>query len=239
MAASQNMTVRLCVLGNSHVAALRTAWDSLQRDHPEVEITWFAHRGMGVSNLIPTSESLVPNNDDLLTSIKFTSGRSEVRLADFDAFLVYALHQHGRQPDTSFYSAAVRRQALEDQVTSQRNYMLVQKVRSVTDKPLFVAHDPLPAFGADDVVMRDYPAHVAEMQERFYSPLSATLVEQPSSSVVAGCATKQEFSKDSTRLVVGKDNDGETHGGHDIFHMNSSYGNLWLTSFIPRLRAGS
>lgn len=230
--------MRLCIVGNSHVAPMRKAWtDGLDKRFPHIEITWFASRRGAMSALVARDGQLVPGTKALSRSIEFTSGgKSEIVIEDYDAFLVCGMHGHDESIRRTFYSEAVYAQGLADKVTSQLNHRLVTLVRSLTDKPLWTAHNPLPAFDpAQLLAVVDYSSQVAEMQERFYSPMSVSLVAQPEVTVESGSATKAHFALDSERLKLGREIDGESHPAGEIFHMNREYGRIWLDAFLSQL----
>jgi hypothetical protein len=35
------MTRRLCLIGNSHLAAFKMGWEAVRADHPEADVTFF------------------------------------------------------------------------------------------------------------------------------------------------------------------------------------------------------
>ncbi|EEX13549.1 conserved hypothetical protein [Citreicella sp. SE45] len=231
--------MKLCIIGNSHVGALRTAWTSgLSDDFPGITITCFAQRGQGIAEMVVAEGRLLPANPYMKRTVEFTSGGlSEVVVAEYDAFLLYGLHEHGQETGDTWYSSAVRAAALKDKVTGQGNHALLVKLRGLTDKPVWVAHDPLPALDPSGLVAADYDAELAEMQRLCYDPLQARLVPQPAETMVAGRATKLAFSKDSQPLAVGDDRDDRHHGADEIQHMNTAYGEIWLRAFLPGLAA--
>lgn len=234
--------MKLCVIGNSHVGALRLAWiQVLNKRFGDIEMTCFAHRGSGIAHMKVEGKSLIPENPLMARAIKFTSeGKDKVNVADYDAFVVYGLHEGSFDRGDNYFSSAVQAAAMKDRVLNQGNHILLTKLRQITDKPVFAAHDPLPALPEEGLLPADppYEAQIALMQRLFYAPLDVTLIAQPQETILQGRATQGRFTKGSEQLAIGDDGtDGRTHGANEIQHMNADYGALWLEAFLPRFGA--
>jgi hypothetical protein len=230
---------RLAIIGNSHVAALKLAWDAGGFDDA-VTVTFFAAPGRGNVRFEAEDGALVPVSERTRESILHTSGADRVAPETFDAFLIYGLHKSpALDEDISALSAAVRRALVIDRVTGQPNYRILTQLRSITDKPIFVGLSPrLAETGAAlaaPVVAPD--AEYALLMEEVYGPLNARLVPQPAETLTAGGqATLGAFSQGSQRLVTpGRALRSTDHGETDNTHMNADYGRLWLAAFLPML----
>jgi hypothetical protein len=83
----------VCVLGNSHTAALQRAWrNRLAAAVPNVTLTFFAARSQKLRHVALKEGTLVPDDDDLAESLAMTSGGlSQVELGRYDAFLMAGL----------------------------------------------------------------------------------------------------------------------------------------------------
>jgi len=83
---------RLCLMGNSHLAALKLGWDRLRDAHPDVAVTFFGSRGAGVcKGMRLEGGALVPSAQDLVNFRWTSGGLKEIRLEDFDCFALVAL----------------------------------------------------------------------------------------------------------------------------------------------------
>ena len=82
------MTQRICIFGNSHVAALRTAWQADPKRWPNLQVHCVgAHRGL----LLDTEARqgwLRPTTPDAKSAFARLGGGDGVRLADYDAIVV-------------------------------------------------------------------------------------------------------------------------------------------------------
>lgn len=234
------MKTRLCVLGDSHTAALKRAWEAIKSSFTGGELHFFCARADGLSGMQSKGGKLIPDNEVLMRAIAFTSGgRREVDPMQYDAFLIYGLGVIPYIPDDSrVYSRAVVAAAITDGGKSSLGFTLAQRLRTTTDKPIYIGHNPLSATDSTDFSLDDaaYTAWIRLVNTLVYSPLPATLVPQPTSTVVAGRYTDGRYSWKSRRLAVGDDLDDELHSSEDDVHMNAEYGRLWLREFLKATR---
>ncbi|SEN55564.1 hypothetical protein SAMN04489859_100985 [Paracoccus alcaliphilus] len=231
--------IRLCVLSNSHSAALKLAWDEMSADHPDIALTFFAARGGRIGKLQVRGDELVPLDDILADQIALTSGgKRSVRPNDYDAFLVYGygkaqLKGGGAARFSSAFADRVTIERARKRLLSER---LLIRLRKITDKPVFICPCPLPTQqdGKSAPRLKDYHDEMDLLQRVVFSPLSATLVPQPAETILDGSATRPEYGEGSVRLRV----PGEGLAAHDSgerLHMNKEYGRVWLTHFLPLL----
>jgi len=69
--------LRICIIGDSHVAALKTGWSSLSREFLEVRPIFFAAACESLSALKPVGKTLGTEDVALRAKLAFTSGGSE------------------------------------------------------------------------------------------------------------------------------------------------------------------
>lgn len=228
-------------MGNSHVGALKRAWDEIKDYYLEQEITFFAARGGGVSGLIVQGKKLVPNNKALEKVLELTSGgKKEIDTDLYDIFVIYgaggAYFVNGKQ----FYSKAVIEASLNDLMANTyiNPLSFLNKLRTMTDKPVFIGHSPLAAEKEVllDITPNAYLAGVELVNDVIYHPRNAKLINQPLETIVNGKNTHLNFSKGSKRLEVGSESDVELHPEDDIFHMNDKFGEIWLRHFFENLK---
>lgn len=86
---------RICVIGNSHVAAIKLGWDALVAAHdPLTEAltpTFFGAPSDGVRHIRLQDGALVPKRKDIAEHFQRMGGADRIRLAEFDAFLLIGL----------------------------------------------------------------------------------------------------------------------------------------------------
>jgi hypothetical protein len=231
--------MRICVVGNSHVAALKRAWNTIRQEHSGIELTFFAMGSTYMAGLVVDNKRLVANNDKLKAALAFTSGGlSAIDPEYYDLFLVYGMNAKPSfiQNDI-FYSSAVRRQALRDLVEETLSFKTILKLRQVTDKKLYIGHNPLRALEKISEKDRtaDYEAGISALNNEIFSELNCELVPQPLTTLIRGAATDVKFTIGSRKLAAGTVGDNQLHQDEDNFHMNDEFGKIWLKDFFRKL----
>lgn len=229
--------MKVCILGNSHVSAVKTAWDQIESTFQgQVSLTFFAARGDGPKNFALESNDLVPQTEDLKRQISFTSGGLEkVHLDDFDVFVVYALGFNVVKEANSFYSQAVKNTVFEDRYFATPALHLIHLIRQYTDKPIFVGAHPFRASDSDNVEAVMAPELIRGIEflkKQFEQRYNAVFVPQSSVTTTDGRFTQMKYCNGSIKLEVGAHNDGERHEMTDLTHMNAEYGKQWLKDFF-------
>lgn len=228
--------IRLCVIGNSHVASLKKAWDNFAEPPPDLRLTFFACRGRHLFWLTARDGCLSCDVPELKQILSFTSGgASEIRVSEYDQFLIYGseARPYFTSPTEVFSRAAVV-QSVNDSVGGTLAYHLLRQLRRLTDKPVYIGHCPLP--GAPEVRSRQKPTTyvdgIAFVNRVFYGALHSELVPQPIETIVNGMATDPIYVRGATRLAVGDALDDLPQPVTDLSHMNGEFGELWLTRFF-------
>lgn len=91
------MTLRLCVIGNSHIAALKLGWDRLMAEAAPgwaaVEPTFFGAPSDGMRHVALQGTALVPTRQKISSHFRALSGGYDrIELTRFDAFLLVGLN---------------------------------------------------------------------------------------------------------------------------------------------------
>ncbi|HMZ06051.1 MAG TPA: hypothetical protein PK078_00415 [Anaerolineales bacterium] len=226
----------ICILGNSHVGSLKRGWDAIYNDYQQIRITFFAQRSDGIEGLIVHDGKLIPNNEDLMNALAFTSGgKTDILPDDYDVFIIYGVGAHVNfDIHSQFYSRTVIESTIKDLVVDTLSFKLLQRLRKITSKPIYIGHMPLLA--ATQVQLEaspnDYLARVELINEIIYRPFHAEMVKQPVFTIVNGNNTHPKFSKDSKRLAIGDQYDDQHHPDEDIDHMNDQFGEIWLKEYF-------
>lgn len=228
---------RVCVLGNSHAACLKLAWDEGHHLHSQFSLTFFADRRAGLMGLQPRDGMLVPDSERLRSIIEYTSGGlSEVDLQAYDAVLVVGLQvQAYPHADRSFSAAAVRRWLI-DRTPRTGGFDLAKKVRQVSGIPAFVVHQPLETVVAAevDVDLRIYRNSIQVLNEEFFQKLNVPVFAQPEQTITNGFYTKRTYASNAKKLDIGHDEVSDVPSG-DRRHMNALYGAVVLSTFLPQI----
>lgn len=154
--------LRLCLIGNSHLAAIKLGWQLLASKHPDVVPTFFGSPRNSLRELHWQGAALVCRSEPVKHNLQMTSGGlSEIDLRNFDAVLlcglgfglrqlarVYISHRHmglGNWPDAV---QRVSRACFQDAVSGQMRQTLASRlghlIRERTAVPLLLVPTPMP-----------------------------------------------------------------------------------------------
>ena len=234
--------MKICIIGNSHVGALKNAWRTSfhQIKEKEIAITFFAARGSSLKDLEYKDGILSAKTDKLKEMLSFTSGgESFIDLNAYDVLLLYGLNTKPYFPREIFYSKAVTDDFLEDCYSDSLALKILKMIPSGLVRKIYIGHNPLraensranrqPVKCAND----DYDRGISLVNDRIFHPHGATLLKQPLQTIAEnGKNTMSIYSIGSRRLEIGAINDAEIHPTTDRGHMNESYGEAWLNHFL-------
>lgn len=226
--------MRICILGDSHTAALNMGWDRIRADYPNVAITIFAARGPTMGYLEAEGKDLVPGSLSLLKAMEFTSGReARVRTGDFDMFAVCGmfLMPLWTQPGLS---RAVITTANAEQYLLSASGKVAMLLRSVTLAPIYIMPKPLVAQRPDPPVAQAVPPYLEQiaLMTRYFEAEKLQFVSQPAETMPDGWSTRPDFSTGSSRLAITPEMQGAIHPDRETNHMNAGYGELALARFL-------
>lgn len=231
---------KICILGDSHSAGFRLAWNDLEHTQKNAQLTFFVDRGIWLTELEAGEQALVPSNDRIRQVIAHTSGGHEtVHFPSYDLVLFVGLIWGYPRVDGYFSRASVR-QALTDYLPTSVGFNILQKVRKVSDIPVFISHSPLLAYGGaveEDGDLEPYRQAVRYWNDELLAEFNATMLEQPPETITHGAYTKLEYSVGSTRLDIGDELGGQIHPARDRTHMNKQFGVSCLSRYLPQLAA--
>lgn len=244
---------RLCIIGDSHTAAIKRAWWAIESEFPGMEITYFtSHRarfgGLAVegNTLVPQTEEL---RDILLRSCKF----EPVIAADYDRYilcgldfsLLHAMNQlmpfrsEDQAPDNR---APVSRdcylKAMTGILRGTISIQIARKLRQITDRPMTIIPGPMVS---DANELKLYPRlretgdaeRIADVFraacDTLGRELDATITRQPPETLRDPLQTLAVYSQDAPREW------GDTprpDGWKDYQHMNVDYGMLVMRALL-------
>jgi hypothetical protein len=233
--------VKLCIIGNSHVACLKSAWDALPRYHEEFDCAFFGSPGAGMNALYLEDGRLKAGTDKLRQDLRFTSGGQEaVRIGDYDAFLIVGVGFHTPSHDRRV-SSAVLHAALRGMFGTTMAGRFASAIRIVTQAPVLICATPLKATAGGSRRRSPAllePAEVSGLLSSAYSAERFRFLAQPSSTLENPWATRREFVVDAPRLAhVEQKIGGRFTEGQNV-HMNAEYGRLYLQSVFAALLEG-
>ena len=222
----------VCVIGDSHTAALRTGWSVIQHDFPELKLDFFAAMGKYMTQLAVQDGVLVPLSDDLRKRMKHTSGGLETITGSYDYYLICGLGLRGPRiadaPDDIVLQSML--QAARDSLAVRT----VKMLREITHAPIAVIPAPRRSTSAPEALAnpRRVPRGLRLFHtacETAFAEVHAELFSQPAETLSEGGAyTKAEFARSPERLFF-------TQEGEDHTHMDASFGAIVLRHALNRL----
>ena len=230
--------IRLCAFGNSHLASLKSGWESLRPSAPDVSVTFFGSRQMGLNGLCVQDGRLVPDSERLQKDIAFTSGGlTAVDPTDYDVFMIYALSFLPPQlPSDGAFSAGFIEACCNECFETSLAYKLGKRLRSISDKRIIIAHTSLNAGHAEIRALGDYST-IEPCLRKAVAERGFEFVAQPPVTISERQFTKLEYSVGSRRLDIGDAVSNHLHPRSDLEHMNGDYGRLLMSEVLRLIRS--
>lgn len=233
---------RVCLIGDSHLAALKLGWNSLAPEFPHARLSFFAAPGKSLEGLAVRDGALVPTGNALLGSLKLTSG-GETRIAgDYDVYVV-----HGLELSTGFALDVCRKYRAESQAKDWRTPVsddcfvhailgaardclagqTMAKVRAISAAPILFC--PVPMADARNQKIRQTLSAAGEAADvvalfglacdTLARAIGGRFLPQPAETLEEdGIGTKASYSSSPARFHA------ELAKRNDNSHMNTDYG---------------
>ena len=228
--------MKICVIGNSHIASLKLGWDEICARYPDTEMIFFGARGTRMRYLIPKGDALVADDELLANSLTYTSGGlSSVHPKKYDLLVLYGLFL--RVPALPVHvSKAVREAAARNCLERSLSKVVLDRIRQISDVPILIGHNPLPAHNQSDCHLPDGDRACYELVitalNHVLDAVDTEVLPQPEESTEFGFTTSGVYSSGSVRLAVRDGTSGVTHRSDDTHHMNGDFGSLWLEAML-------
>lgn len=230
--------MRICVIGNSHAAAIKEGWDRIAADHPGVAVQFFAAPGDNMDGLKLFEGRMVATEPLLAEFVTLSSGgQTEIRPEAHDLFLIVGLGLRPPKMDRRL-SAQVYRA-----VTSELSRCLACRVagmiRMVSEAPILMLPNPLPARQPTPDETEGRLMRQEDCLRDVQSALGLNglqILRQPEETLSSGWTTDRRWSEGSSTLagVIGMA-PGAMHPDSEFNHMNADYGALWLSMILADL----
>lgn len=234
--------MKVCVIGNSHIACLRAALNENPAAFTAGEITFFgAAKGLLSKLVADQRDRKLTAPPEVAERLKRTSGGlSHIKVDSYDAFLVGGLSNAVQSLVPTIasdrFSDAVKSATIRDFWNKQKLSQVIRTFRLVSDAPLFVMHAPLVA-ASDPVQMPGdaYASMISASQEVYFDEFSAKLLRQPDITLNGGMATRSEYSSGSVKLGDESSGDPQEHREGENSHMNAAFGGIMLQELAKQL----
>ena len=241
---------KVCLIGNSHVAALKLGWPQVQARFPATDLVFFASAGLSITFEVQDGKLVCPD-PRIRKRLALTSGGEGdvapvydvyvlcgLELSSMRAFRAYAAKRRaegakvGRTVDDF---VAAMKPALRDTIAIE----VAAKLRTLTDAPIFAIATPLPAqerhvelwdrlksLGLEATVAQSYDIACSDVA----GEQGATFLPQPAETVGEnGLTTRNRF------YLLRPDQVAAEKSLHT--HMNPDYGAIVLRDALEKIGA--
>jgi hypothetical protein len=254
--------MRICFVGNSHLAAVKLGWDAACDEYPDVSASFFGAPSAGLLQMRRNKGGYLVSTDDALTArLKALWGTDRFRPDDYDllclvgmamsALTVGRLYRafrssahRNRNGDFRLVSPECFQAAANGLAASSLSAHVLQKIRAVSERPVVIAAKaaPCPAPGKDHCPAGWVKDMLDVGDDRLLFDTFAEAVRQlpgadfflpqPESTQLNLLVTKPEYGEGSQRLKA----ELSKHEEEETNHMNAAYGALVIRDLYDLLR---
>lgn len=244
---------RICIIGDSHAAALKAGWDTIKDGETGRDVAFFAAPLPLLEHLAVEDGKLVAADERLAEHFGHTARGATAIGADHDANIVCGqglgftgmlfVYNHCRaigmaplkgalQLSRSAFDAAV-----DEHLGASRAIRTLEKLRQVSRAPTLLIATPIPARARRPQVWTRLEANgdkervlsiFRESCARLATRHGAVFLPQPAETFVEDMTTRAELARGAARLTAAPD---------DLYHMNAIYGEIILRAAFAALDA--
>lgn len=202
--------VRLCFLGNSHLAAIHLAIIRQPPSSSRFEIKTFAATSRGLEDLVVQGKKLVPKSKNVQREIELSSGgQRSINISDFDGIILYGLgfglfrgprwltHYRtacslGSENAPHLVSSAFLAESFRDILKSTALFSVLRRVREICDTPIFVVPTP---YLSDALLNTEYLSKAESFAGRQLSGIQLNLINADNYRNLAQSNSLKQFSE--------------------------------------------
>lgn len=235
----------LCFIGNSHLAAIKLAWDDVGHRYPELEVDFFGSRRDKLASAQLNGALIEPCDVTVKKTFLLTAGVPAIDTRKYDGFFIFSagfsftwlaqLYRQYRIPrfnarSSYLISESCFERAGRSLLEATPAMHLVRLIHSVRDDaPIVISAEPLPAPPSKERAAHPLQeghdeASVYEIFQRICAGMETpwlSIKTQSDSTRFDTIFTKAEYSQGSVRLSPGLNVE---HSSDDRRHMNRIYG---------------
>lgn len=227
---------RVCLIGDSHLAALGYGWKTIASEYPHVDAHFFASPGRSMQHVTVKDGELVPATDELAYHFQRTAQRAAIDNA-YDLYVVYALHCAMLTcPDVRRAYRQGGAPSAPELIAETIAGRVLPRVRAITGKPVVLVAGPmigeslctgpwaqLRDSGEDAGLAAFFNRSCAALAES----VGARFLPQPEETLASPLHTRNEFASGQARFSE----TGEAKAA-DGKHMNAAYGAIIMRQVL-------
>jgi len=245
---------RVCIIGDSHTAALKRGWETLRMEWADIELEIFSASRTLLEYIAVEGNTLVATDRRLRNYFAHSSGGKTEIAPDYDVYVLCGLglsphnvtyvynrcraFHHALEPKLPLVSGAMLRAAIASQLDVSDAFRMLRTLRQITGAPALLIASPLPARARTKEFWPEVEKNgdVSDLLSVFRSvcasvlrEMNAEFIRQPEETLADECATRDEFGRNAERLFPGHPD--------DYSHMNGAYGAIILRAVLERIAA--
>ena len=240
--------MRIIIIGNSHVGALKRAWDQLKDSYIGIEIYFVAAASDLIKNLEIHGNKILTQNSLLNENIKLTFGNYEIdyKKLNPDVCLFYGMNmgcpsRFIRRSTLGNFTKHFVNNAMNDYFSSHAWGYEIAEMISLKFKGNFYASHPIAS--SHDIKLETFSDESYEWVSNAVSYFNKILIKKNIKYFIQPYKTFHpsryqtflEFSINSQRLGIEDGPDAKKHPNNDFTHMNNKFGTVFLESFINEI----
>lgn len=240
--------MKVCIVGNSHIACVKKAWDSSEASLSEkFTLTFFGSHADTLLNTTSDEYGIYPSTEQVCNSFKLTSGgHDHISFDKYDALVL-----HGFSP--SFRNYLSLSNYLEKHSVTSRfrdecffniSLTMGKMIESALKSKLPVYITPRPCVSynkQEEIVEKDkiseevYGKVMSFVKDGFKSK-SLIYIPQPVETLMYYNFTNKKYNEAGIGLgAVPKNDNSHVLSSSNLTHMNELYGKVYLESLFSRL----
>lgn len=231
--------MKVCILGNSHIACVKHAWDAVAERYPEVDIVFFGSSANTLEYARADQGLLLPGTEQVARSWALTSGGSkDLAFERFDHVVI-----HGVLPFLTVWNRLFRwvkknrgasRAFIRDCFWRghELTHGVLEQVDQLDKSRVLLTPRPSPIRSGEEKPLSEAAyRELSDFLESGFQDLGYRVRPQPLVSLTEGFNTLRRYNEQA--IGLGKRPDGLTLAPEgDRNHMNLQYGELYLDDLL-------
>ena len=232
--------VKICLIGNSHAASIKSGWTAISKFYPDVDLTIYPFHGLYYETFTPVpEEGLLRMEKDIIRNrfIHILGGDGHVHIKEYDHCIIVG----GVKLQAALfeiYSEQVRRASLIDWYENSHIHLLVKKIRVLSDLPISITVNPLRASRDIDENWMEgysYQGTIDILNDHLEECHNARMIGQPDRTIEGAFSTKVEYAVGEYRPNTSTLPGATPVIEDDLMHMNSAFGALMLAKIMASI----
>jgi len=255
-----------CVIGNSHVAALKLGWDRVSAEYPNVRITFFAAPATEMESLEVCGTTLKPGTPSLERYLVLSGKAGQIDTESYDGIALhgmgfsnrftrsiynrYRLLEHVPRRNGFLISRDGFSEALHGLLISSMGWRVAEKVREALGRPPIMLCQPHPGqrIVETDKRWEIHPEDRESLADLFLQTIEGIrtrgtpVLTQPPETVFGHIFTKTKYvgSPGAFSTAFGRvsgETDAPGTAAVETTHMNAEFGAAFIRQFLGQAQA--